>query len=208
MPDEPLYPEPPEADFEDTDEEPYDSARRTWTLRIIAIAAILGLLLLFVLRPGPGAVDARGPAPSFALPYLMQEGTLSSDELRGRPVVLNFWASWCAPCREEMPLLEQVWQRYRGRGLIVVGVDLKDVPSDAEAFVRDGGFTYPMVSDLDQQLGRALDVHGLPQTFFIDHNYEFHASTPGGDQGTRVLGAISEEELVREIEAMLEEAGI
>jgi cytochrome c biogenesis protein CcmG/thiol:disulfide interchange protein DsbE len=133
---------------------------------------------------------------------------VSDEDLRGKAVVINFWASWCVPCREEAPLLEKTWRAYRDEGVVFVGVNTKDARSDARRFVKEFGVTYPIVRDLDQTLTRGFGVKGLPETFFVDHRWTFigaisGAETGGDQQGTVVLGAISEDELVSNVEILI-----
>lgn len=132
---------------------------------------------------------------------------LTDENLRGRPVVINFWASWCIPCREEAPLLEKTWRAYRDQGVVFLGVNIKDAESDARRFVQDFDITYPIVRDLDQSLTQDFGVKGLPETFFVDHRWTFIGTISGaktGDQqGTVILGAISEEELVSNVEILI-----
>jgi len=95
-------------------------------------------------NPAPGKAVA---APPLDLPRLNAPGKLSLSGLRGHVVALNFWASWCLPCRDEAPLLERTWKQNRAKGLVVLGVDANDAWSDARVFVREHGLTYPMVHD-------------------------------------------------------------
>jgi cytochrome c biogenesis protein CcmG/thiol:disulfide interchange protein DsbE len=170
-----------------------------WTVIVLALAAVAYLAL----RPAQ-----EQPVPDFDLPRL-DGGRLSSAELRGSPVVLNFFASWCAPCRDEAPLLERTWRAYKERGVRFVGVDIRDTPSDARGFVREFGLTYPIVRDQDQTLARALGVYGLPQTFFVDRRWRLSTAAEGeeigeGRPGVVQLGAISRAELHAEIERLLQ----
>lgn len=186
--------------------------RRPWRIVVALVPALAFVALLaFGLARSGSKATVGNSAPEFELPLLAKQGeTLSSDDLKGHPVVVNFWASWCIPCREEAPLLEQAWREYRDEGVIFLGVNIKDAESDAEAFIQEFGLTYPNVRDLDQELTRPFGVTGLPETFFIDHNWTFFGTVRGGevgqDQGTVVLGAISEEELVTNVELLVRRA--
>src|SRR5918999_6551633 len=171
----------------------------SWT--IVALAAI-AVVAYLALKPAE-----EQPVPEFDLPTL-SGGRLSSADLRGSPVVLNFFASWCAPCRQEAPLLERTWRAYRDSGVRFVGVDLRDTEGDARRFVREFGISYPIVRDEEQTLARALDVYGLPQTFFIDERWRLSTSTEGPRVGRGrgevvQLGAMSQAELHTQLERLL-----
>ena len=189
------------------------TGRRTWVrvlLAIVPAAAFIGLLWFGLGRSGSQAVSGD-EAPSFELPLLDGPGTLTDEDLRGKPVVVNFWASWCIPCREEAPLLEETWRNYRDEGVVFLGVNIKDSEPDAIDFMERYDITYPVVRDLDEVLVRGFGVKGLPETFFIDDEWTFigTASGPRSDaqQGTVVLGAISEDELVQNVEILIRRAG-
>jgi cytochrome c biogenesis protein CcmG, thiol:disulfide interchange protein DsbE len=109
----------------------------------------------------------RKEAPAVELPRLGRTETASLADYRGQVVVLNFWASWCKPCRSESPLLERWHGRMKGRGT-VLGVDAHDVTSDARAFIREYGLTYPMLRDRDESTLSDYGVVGFPETFVID----------------------------------------
>ncbi len=143
----------------------------------LAVAAVVGLLALLVWKvthqPGSGVESALSagkhpPAPAFTLARLDGPGKLSLASLRGKAVVVNFWASWCLPCKEELPALEQTWQRYRKQGLVVVGVDAEDFTSDAKRFAHKYGITYPIVHDAPSATVDRYGVTGFPETFFVD----------------------------------------
>ena len=153
---------------------------------ILAVVALLGLLAygLAANEPDRGieAALARGErpaAPALTLPELDGRGRRSLAEFRGRVVVLNFWASWCEPCREESPLLQRWHRRMERDGGTVVGVDVLDVASDARAFARRYGLSYPMLRDADgDALGR-FGVVAYPETFLLDRDGRIAASQRG-----------------------------
>lgn len=190
---------------------PRGSFRRRRIVIAALAAAVLIAIVIGVTRPAPedpSSAQPSGPAPEFSLALLDGSGRLTSGELRGRPVVLNFWASWCGPCREEAALLEDRWRRYRDDGVMFVGVNIRDTPSAARAFVKEFGMTYPVVRDPEQTLVAQVGLIGLPQTFFITSDWLFAGSAAGSGMGTsnntQVLGAIDPEELDRQIRALLE----
>lgn len=184
--------------------------RRSRLLRILVALvpalAFIALLWIGLARSGSQA-ESGGTAPSFDLPLLDGGGSLSDEDLRGKVVVVNFWASWCIPCREEAPLLEKTWSAYRDQGVVFLGVNIKDAESDARRFVEEFDITYPNVRDLDQGLTRDFGVKGLPETFFVDHAWTFVGAISGAEtgdqQGTVILGAISEDELVSNVEVLI-----
>jgi len=178
-------------------------------LALVPALAFIAILWFALARTGSQAVSGNA-APSFELELLDGSGVLTDEKLKGKPVVINFWASWCIPCREEAPLLEKTWRAYKNDGVIFLGVNIKDAESDAKRFVDEFGITYPTVRDLDQSLTKDFGVKGLPETFFVDHRWTFIGAISGaqaGDQqGTVVLGAISEDELVSNIEILIRRA--
>jgi cytochrome c biogenesis protein CcmG/thiol:disulfide interchange protein DsbE len=153
---------------------------------IVAVAALLGLLAygLSSNEPDRGIERAlargeRKPAPRIELPRLTGDGKRSLEDYRGRVVVLNFWASWCDPCRTESPLLQRWHERISPRGGTVLGVDVLDVTSDARGFVHEYRLRYPMLRDRG---GDALEDYGVvayPETFVIDRRGRIAASRRG-----------------------------
>lgn len=135
----------------------------------IGLVALLFVLLGWSLASNDGdAIAAGSEAPGFTLERLDEEGELSLASLRGKAVVLNFWASWCVPCREEAPVLEGLWREHREQGLVVVGLDAKDFRRDALEFVERFGLTFPIVYDGPGDTVTPYGVTGFPETFVID----------------------------------------
>ncbi|HVM35276.1 MAG TPA: TlpA disulfide reductase family protein [Actinomycetota bacterium] len=190
--------------LDELDDDHKRSSIRRWILVFLgALALAAAGLALF--RPAADKGEEGRRAPSFELPYLGREGTLSSGELKGKPVVVNLWASWCVPCREETPALEAMWKKYGDR-VTVVGVNVRDQEENALAFAEEFGITYPLVTDDDRSLQKALDSYGLPETFFIDHRWRFLSVVRSGAEGgggNVYLGGITREELETNIEALI-----
>ncbi len=141
----------------------------------IGLVALLFALLVWALVNDEGgdlaAAAARGDrptAPDFTLERLDDDGQLTLSSLRGKGVVVNFWASWCGPCKEEAPFLEEIWRENEQRGVVVVGLDSKDFRRDARGFVRRFGLTFPIVFDGPGDLARRYGVTGFPETFVLD----------------------------------------
>jgi len=185
-------------------------------LRIVRVLAFVLVPLAFIsfigysllqTQPPKGLVGSRMPV--FSLPLLGGGSNFSSSDLAGGPVVINFWASWCIPCREEARVLEAAWKKYESQGVRVLGVNVQDSEQDAQAFVKEFGITYPTVRDTDLKLWTMLGVAGLPETFFVDHEGIFFGVGSGKkiDQsgGTKILGAIDAALLDSQIRLMLNE---
>jgi cytochrome c biogenesis protein CcmG, thiol:disulfide interchange protein DsbE len=170
----------------------------------VAVAGVLALLALLVWRvanaPGGGAAEAlqKGKlvrAPNWTLPRLDGTGNVELASLRGKIVVINFWAPWCIPCKAEAPLFEAASKRYAKRGVVVVGVDVNDFAGDARRFVRRHGLTYTLVRD---RSGRMLGPYGvalLPETFIVGRD--------GNLVGERVQGQLTGAELESSIRRAL-----
>jgi len=140
------------------------------TGQVVALVAVAGLLALLVWRLTHQSKPPKigGPAPVFSLKRIDTDGTLDLASLRGKPVVLNFWASWCGPCKSEAKTLEQAWRRYRGQGVVFVGVDYHDVTGDARRFLARHHITYPTVQDGSGRIADRYGVSAVPETYFID----------------------------------------
>jgi len=141
----------------------------------IGLVALLLILLAWSLlhRDGGGLAAAanRGElpkAPDFTLDRLDRDGELNLASLTGKVVVVNYWASYCYPCRAEAPFLEDVWRRDRGRDVVVLGVDWQDFRGDARRFMRRYDVSFPVVHDGPGDVGFDYGITGLPETYVID----------------------------------------
>jgi cytochrome c biogenesis protein CcmG/thiol:disulfide interchange protein DsbE len=134
----------------------------------VALVALLLALLVWKLAQGSGKEAEIGkPAPDFTLNRIDQRGKLQLASLRGKAVVLNFWASWCYPCKQEAPALAEAAKRWAGR-VVVLGVDVNDFAGNARKFASKYGLGYPLVHDNHNVTSPKYGLTGLPETFFID----------------------------------------
>ncbi|MBA3364519.1 MAG: TlpA family protein disulfide reductase [Actinobacteria bacterium] len=152
------------------------SARLRLAGQILAVGLVASLLALLVWKVAkeqgsgiPAAIRAGKSvtAPDFTLPRLDGSGELTLSTLRGQAVVLNFWASWCAPCEEEAPVLQSAWEEHRGEGVAFIGIASRDFDGDAKKFVRKYRVTYPNVHDGAAKMWVRYGVIRLPETFVI-----------------------------------------
>jgi thiol-disulfide isomerase/thioredoxin len=124
-------------------------------------------------------------APSFALPSRSGD-TVALDKLKGQVVMLNFWASWCGPCRHEMPLLDQMYKRYSALGFTLLGVNVEADTKDAEKWLAQTPVSFPVVFDKENKVSKLYDVNAMPSSVFIDRkgNVRYlHRGYKEGDEG-------------------------
>jgi thiol-disulfide isomerase/thioredoxin len=137
------------------------------TLKSIFLTAALAAGA--AIAPAALAGDALGqPAPAFTLPLRGATTPLALDKLRGQVVMINFWASWCGPCREEFPLLDQMYKQYKSVGFTMLGVNVEPESKDAEGFIAKTPVTFPIVFDKDSAVSKLYRVEGMPSTVLID----------------------------------------
>jgi peroxiredoxin len=165
------------------------SARLNKWMRGAAVAAAMAITTTV------GASAAI--APSFSLPSRSGD-TVSLAQLKGKVVMLNFWASWCGPCRQEMPLLEQMHKRYSSLGFTLVGVNVDANSRDAEEWLSKTPVSFPVLFDRESKVSKLYDVSAMPSTVFIDRqgNVRYlHRGYKAGDEG----------EYLNQIRALLKE---
>ncbi len=168
-------------------------------IAVIAVAVIFIGILAFGMKNA--AVDRPDEkAPDFEMVFF--DGyewedlpTARLSDFAGRPVVLNFWASWCVECRIEAELLEDTWKAYRDDGVVFLGVAYIDVEPRSLEYLEEFSITYPNAPDLRSQISSKYDITGVPETFFIDKN---------GDVIHIQLGPVNERMLIGLIDQMLE----
>jgi cytochrome c biogenesis protein CcmG, thiol:disulfide interchange protein DsbE len=170
-----------------------------WAIPLAAVPVLL--LLGYGFRTDPREI----PSPLIgkrAAPFSLK--TFSGDQvsleaLRGRVVVVNFWASWCFPaCYDEAPALERAWQRYKDRGIMMIGIDIQDKDEAAKKFLAQFGHTFPNAPDPAGRVSVEYGVYGVPETFFIDR---------AGRVRFKQVGAVTDQIFSRHVELLLAEKG-
>ncbi len=152
------------------------------TLKHIALPLLTSLLL----SAGPAMAAApQGPAPDFALKTVSGENARLSEH-RGEVVMVNFWASWCAPCRQEMPLLEELYAQYEPLGFTILGVNVEKDSTPALAMLEDIPVSFPILLDTDSVVSKLFNVVAMPTTVLIDRDgnmrYLHHGYLPGYEE--------------------------
>ncbi|MGH3053665.1 MAG: TlpA family protein disulfide reductase [Gaiellaceae bacterium] len=157
------------------------------TAQLLALACVAGLLALLVWQLGhqQHAPGVGSTAPAFTLRRLEGTGKVSLASYRGKPVVLNFWASWCQPCKGEASVLERDWASYRDRGVVFLGVDYHDLASDARRFVTAHELTFPMLEDGSGKVTGDYGISQVPETYVLDRQGRvvLHLAGPITDPG-------------------------
>jgi len=164
------------------------------SIAVLSVGAVIGLLVFGLVSKGSAGVTVGDPAPDAPLPRLEGDGTESLADYRGRWVLVNFWASWCIPCREEAPALERFQQQHGGPQFTVVGIDTRDLSDDGREFVRQYGLSYPQLRDGDGDAGDDFGTTGVPENYLVD---------PAGKVRLLVRGPVSEEYLSEEVAPLL-----
>ena len=184
-------------------------SKRIWIILLtgLPLLAFLGILVWASLQTG-GRAGGLGvntefgvaevekePAKDFALD-IQDNGALALSELKGKVVMVDFWASWCAPCRQEATVLEETYQQYAGMDVEFVGVNIWDLPDNAAAYLVDFGITYPNGVDGEGVIAIDYGVKGIPEKFFIDRD---------GHVRQKFVGPIRPEKLRETLDELLAE---
>ena len=133
----------------------------------VVLLIILTWVLLVTGCTEPSVARVGGPAPDFRLENLDGK-SISLGDFRGKPVLINFWATWCPPCRDEMPYLQQVYEEWSDKGLVVLAINIGESPSEAKRFLQTHNLSLPVLLDTEENAARKYNITGIPTTFFID----------------------------------------
>lgn len=161
----------------------------------LAVLAVIGLLAFGLLSKGTATIAVGDPVPDRALPELPGPGSGSLVEARGKWVLVNLWASWCLPCREEAPVLERFYKRERGHGATVVGINVQDNRDDALAFLHEHPTTYTQLRSVGSERSSAFGSTGVPENFLVD---------PRGRLALIQRGPVDDELLRERVEPLIE----
>ncbi|MBL7165624.1 MAG: TlpA family protein disulfide reductase [Dehalococcoidales bacterium] len=138
-----------------------------------------------------GRAELDKPAPDFTLKDL-DGNTVRLSDLRGKVVFLNFWATWCPPCRAEMPDIEKVHRKYKDQDVVVLGIDLRESASTVRRFVEDGGYTWAFLLDTTGYVGSIYRVSAIPTSYFVDKKGIIRAVAIGGMTGATIEANLAE----------------
>lgn len=158
------------------------------------MVAVVGLLVYGLASKGSSGLALGEAAPTSPLPQLEGGGTGSLAEYKGSWVLVNIWASWCIPCKQEAPALEKFQRQHAGAHFTVLGIDSRDLSGDGRGFVRRYGLTYPQLRDGDGAAAHEYGTTGVPENFLID---------PRGRLQLHVVGPVTEDSLHDEVAPML-----
>jgi cytochrome c biogenesis protein CcmG, thiol:disulfide interchange protein DsbE len=155
------------------------------------VLAVVGLLVFGLAIKGSSGLAVGDPVPTSALPRLQGNGSGSLADYRGRWVLVNFWASWCDPCRAEAPALEKFQREHGGRKFAVLGIDTRDLSGDGRDFVREYRLSYPQLRDGDGDAAHDYGTTGVPETFLVDPSGKLRLHFPGPVSEETLEGSVA-----------------
>lgn len=162
---------------------------------VITVAFLVVAAVITAVGTSGGKAAQRQQAPAFSLAALGKPGRVSLDQYRGKPLIVNFWASWCAPCKQETPLIASFYRARHGT-VTVVGVDENDNEAHALSFARAKGVTYPLAFDPHVTMAENYSLDGIPQTLFLDARHRIV---------DRIFGAVTMADLTKGVALMNED---
>jgi peroxiredoxin len=167
-----------------------------WKVLIVVVIAMSSFWINISRVPASTTTDGAQPpspregfsAPDFTLD-LMSGGQIALSDFRGQAVMINIWASWCPPCREEMPAIQKVYENYKDQGLVVLAVNTtnQDTEAAAAAFVEEFGLTFPIPLDRDGTVSKRYQLRGLPSTYFVDRAGVIRSVVVGGPMSESLI---------------------
>ena len=148
-------------------------------IAVLVAVALVALLTFGLLSKGNSRLAMGATAPSPTLPKLKEKGEGSIKEYRGKWVLVNFWASWCIPCRDEAPELQQFQDEHGGKNFTVVGIDTQDISDDGSKFAKEYGLSYPLLHDGNGDNGNEFGTTGVPENYLLEPNGKLAWDEPG-----------------------------
>lgn len=176
-----------------------------WSLLSLLVLALGAVWILYSAAPAGDTTGGRIPAPrqgfqapDFSLPTLSGE-TITLSDLRGQPVLINLWATWCPPCRAEMPDMQKLYEAYQEQGFLILAINAtyQDSQASAAAFVQEYGLTFPILLDTSGETARQYQMRALPTSFFVDREGIIQEVVVGGPMSPALL-QVRVEQLLQE----------
>ena len=171
-------------------------------IQVLIFVIVIGVLIFFAigLRARGELQPSVGVAPDFKITSFDGQAYQLS-QLKGKVVVINFWASWCPPCRDEAPFLEKMWRQYKDRGVVFIGVDYVDTESAAKDYLKQYNITYFNGVDLGSEISQKYRIKGVPETYFVGKDGNLAGNSLGPI--TRDSAFMTEAQFVRKLEELL-----
>ncbi|MFC1952384.1 peroxiredoxin family protein [Chloroflexota bacterium] len=138
---------------------------------VITLGSVLtsGLLMVGCVPTSTQGIEVGNLTPDFQLQSTDGQ-TVSISSLRGKPVLINFWATWCPPCRSEMPYIQEIYEEWSGKGLVVLAINIGESSTQADGFMQSNNLTFTVLLDTTQKVAQSYNITGIPTTFFVDED--------------------------------------